>query len=31
VSNVAVLQAAALSLATARPVEVGEILAEIGD
>jgi predicted dehydrogenase len=31
VSNVAVLQAAALSLATARPVEVGEILAGIGD
>jgi predicted dehydrogenase len=31
VSNVAVLQAAALSLATARPVEVDEILAEIGD
>ena len=31
VSNVAVLQAAARSLATGRPVQVGDILAEIGD
>ncbi|MBO0770720.1 MAG: Gfo/Idh/MocA family oxidoreductase [Actinobacteria bacterium] len=31
VSNVAVLQAAARSLASGRPVEVDEILAEIGD
>jgi predicted dehydrogenase len=31
VSNVAVLRAAARSLADARPVEVAEILAEIGE